>query len=83
MGIPPQDKEPFPWMTEDNKQPVVLKNSSPNPKLAVGTLGGPSIALLIQWLLGNAGVDVPSDVALAMAALLGLVMGYYTPGRIS
>jgi hypothetical protein len=81
MGQNPQDREQFPWMTETTKQPVILKDSAPNPKLVSGALGGPSTAGIIVWLFSSGGVDVPLHVALEMSALLAYLIGYLTPAR--
>jgi hypothetical protein len=81
MSTPPKEKDEFPWMSDTSKIPYLLKDAAPNPKVPAGTLGGPTLTILITWFFEGQGVDVPEDVALAMAAVLGFLIGYFVPGR--
>jgi hypothetical protein len=50
----------------------------PEKKVTAATLAG-AIATILIWILQLTGVDVPAEVAAAIATLLAAVAGYLTP----
>ena len=48
----------------------------PQPKVAAAGIGG-SAAVLIVWIAGQFGVDMPAEVGAAIAALIGFAAGYF------
>lgn len=55
-------------------------NNMPNTKVAAGGLAG-GISTLIVWGLGAAGVEVPPEVAAALATLVAFGVAYFVPER--
>lgn len=50
------------------------------PKVRNGFIAG-AIVTVITWLLQQfAHIDLPGDVAAAIVAIIGLIVGYQTPG---
>lgn len=47
----------------------------PRPKVAAAGIAGACTVILV-WLAGLAGVEVPSEVASALTALLAFAAGY-------
>lgn len=47
----------------------------PHPKVAAGTTAG-AASIVLVWLLGQAGVSVPPEVASAITTLLAFAGGY-------
>lgn len=52
----------------------------PYDKVAAGGVAGAATIVLV-WLLGLAGVDMPPEVASAATALLGWLAAYWLPER--
>lgn len=51
----------------------------PNSKImAAGGIGVP-LALIIQWALAQAGVNMPIEVATALGGLISTAVGYFVP----
>ncbi len=50
----------------------------PEKKVTAATLAG-AVATILVWILHLAGVDVPSEVAAAIATVLAAVAGYFAP----
>lgn len=50
----------------------------PEKKVTAATLAG-AIATILVWILHLAGVDVPSEVAAAIATVLAAIAGYLAP----
>lgn len=57
-----------------------MSRNTPNDKVAFGTLGG-SLAALLLWLLSLWGVEVPAEVAAAIAVVCGSLVAYLVPER--
>lgn len=47
----------------------------PTPKVAAAGVGG-SLAVIVVWVAGVAGIDVPPEVGAAIALLLSFAAGY-------
>jgi hypothetical protein len=47
----------------------------PHPKVAAGTTAG-AASIVLVWLLGEAGVTVPAEVASALTVLLSSAAAY-------
>lgn len=62
-------------------EPKEKTSWSPSVKLATAIGGGGSLAIILQWVTQQAGVEMPEPVALAFASLLIGVVGYFTPER--
>jgi len=54
---------------------VAEQTKKPTPKVAAAGVGG-SLAVVIVWVAGIAGVEVPAEVAAAIALLLSFAAGY-------
>ena len=52
----------------------------PQPKVVAGGIGG-SVAIVLVWALGQAGVNMPPEVAAAVSAILGFVAAYLTSNK--
>lgn len=52
----------------------------PTPKTTVATLAA-ALSILVSWLVGLTGVDMPPEVATAFATVLVAVATYFTPER--
>lgn len=52
----------------------------PNTKVAAGGIAG-SLSLLVVFGLGQAGVEVPAEVASALTTLIAFVAGYLVPEK--
>lgn len=71
------------------RQPVQKLKSQPTArptrKVAAGALAAPPLAVIIGWGAGLAGVDLPHEVTLAFAALVGSlgsqIVSYMTRDR--
>lgn len=63
-----------------NAAPERRRPSLPSRPVAVGTIGGTSLAPLAVWLLGLFGIEVPPEVAATIGSLLGGVFGYIVRG---
>ncbi len=50
----------------------------PEKKVTAATVAG-AIATILVWILNLAGVNVPSEVAAAIATVLAAVAGYLAP----
>lgn len=64
-----------------------LADVATDPKPSVSTvvsvaLGAP-LGTVVVWLIGLSGVVVPAEVASAIGALLGALVGYFFPGGLS
>ncbi len=46
-----------------------------NPKVAAGGIAG-ALTVILVWLVGLAGVDVPAEVASAITVVIGFAAGY-------
>lgn len=49
-----------------------------HPKVVAGTFGG-GLSVILVWILGVVGVDVPAEVASAITALISGLFGYLQP----
>lgn len=56
---------------------------NPNVSAKTTATGGTSIGggVLIVWLLGQFGVEIPGEVAAAIAGLLALIIAYFVPAK--
>jgi putative flippase GtrA len=52
----------------------------PQPKVAAGGIGG-AAALVIIWVAGLLGLDVPAEVAAAIVGLVSFGVAYFVPQR--
>ena len=51
---------------------------NPVPKvIAAGAMGG--VTIILVWLLGQFGVDVPPEVASSITTVLSFIAGYLAP----
>lgn len=48
----------------------------PRPKVAAAGVGG-AASILVVWVLGVVGLDVPPEVAGAIATVLSFASGYF------
>lgn len=65
-----------------SKGPLVSQPSStPTRKVAQGTGYGALLGVVIAWLLGQFGVDMPPEVAAALGALLNGLVAYFVRER--
>jgi hypothetical protein len=55
-----------------------MSNATPTPKVAAGSAAG-ALTVLLVWVLGSFGVDVPAEAAAALATLLGFATAYMVP----
>lgn len=56
-----------------------MKSTDIHPKVAAGAAGGMPLAVVLVWIAGLLGVDMPAEVAAALAGLLGTVAAYLMP----
>lgn len=47
----------------------------PQPKVAAAGVGG-AVTVLVVWVLGQAGMDVPAEIAAAISTVVGFAAGY-------
>ena len=52
-------------------------SSLPTRKVTAGAAGGAPLAILIQWGLGEMGIQMPIEVAIAMTSVLGVLVAYF------
>lgn len=50
----------------------------PNRKVTVGAMTG-AASTIIVWAVGEAGIDVPAEIAVALATLLAGLASYLVP----
>jgi putative flippase GtrA len=56
-----------------------MKALAPRAKVVAGGLGG-ALGVIVVWLLTTYGnVEVPAEVAAAIATIFSIVLGYITP----
>ena len=63
----------------------MASNATPTPKVAAAGVSG-AVAIILVWIAGLFGLEVPAEVAAAVAAILAFAGGYLTrdassPGR--
>lgn len=59
----------------DNHHLIEVEGASPIPKVvAAGTAG--AVTVLLVWIAGLLGLDVPEEVAAAVTAILATAAGY-------
>jgi len=50
----------------------------PTPKVASAGIAGAAVTIVV-WLIGLLGVEIPGEVAAALAAVFAFVAGYLIP----
>ena len=55
-----------------------MAKTAPTPKVAAAGVSG-AVALIIVWIVGMFGVEVPAEVGAALATILAFVGGYLIP----
>jgi len=61
---------------------TLQKTKAPTRKVKGGGIGG-TISIVLIWLLGLAGVEVPADVAVAFGGLSVWISAYFTKESVS
>lgn len=55
---------------------------TPDRKVSVGAIAiGAPAGIILQWLLGQFGVDMPAEVATACGSLISAVAAYFVPNK--
>lgn len=57
-----------------------MTSKTPTSKVTAASVGG-AVAVLIAWVLGLFGIDLPAEAAAAIALLLSAGAGYATRER--
>lgn len=60
---------------DEHEAEVTFTEGGLNPKVAAGGTAGAATILLV-WLLAQAGVDLPPEVASAVTTLIGFAAGW-------
>lgn len=68
---------PGPQKQTSDSPPIT--NWAPRPKVATGGAVGTPLAIVLVWIAGQVGLELNIEVALAMAGLLIVIVGYITP----
>lgn len=55
-----------------------MTSKSVSPKVIAGGAVG-ALVTIVTWFLGIAGLDVPVEVAAALATVLSFIAGYFVP----
>lgn len=53
-------------------------SATPVPKVIAAGVAG-SVTIIVVWVAGRAGIDVPAPVAAAFTTVLSFVAGYFAP----
>lgn len=56
-------------------------NLKPTPKVVAGGLGS-ALVVILAWILGANGIEMPPEVASALTLLVGFVAGYFTKNKV-
>lgn len=68
-------------MADENSNDGNGKRLMPSNSTSIGTVGGAGLAPVLVWLLGTVvHVPVPPEVAAALGAVIGNVLGYFFEG---
>lgn len=68
-------------MATDLKPPYVNQSTlKPIPKVVAGGIGS-SIVVLLVWIAGEYGVQIPPEVASALTVLVGFAASYFVKNR--
>ncbi len=59
-----------------------MKATEIHPKVAAAGVVGAPLALVLAWLAGVVGLDMPIEVAAAVGGLVAMAMGYLMPSRV-
>lgn len=57
------------------------KASSVHPKVAAGGAIGTPLGVVLVWVLGQFGVEMPAEVAAALGTVVGAVVGWFKKGK--
>jgi hypothetical protein len=55
--------------------------AEPTNKILAAGIGG-AVSVVLAWLLGVFGVDVPAEVAAAMTTIIAFAFGYMTKEKV-
>lgn len=57
-----------------------MSNYTPSTKVATGTVGG-ALAILIVWIVGTLGVEMPAEVGTAIGVLTTAFLAWLVPDK--
>lgn len=63
-----------------HEAPINWQRLAPRRKVAAAGLGGAS-AVLIVWVVGLFGVELPPEVAGAITTIVGFLVAYFVPAE--